>query len=151
MIRPYQESDVGDIIEVWYQASLVAHPFLSEDFLAEEERKIRAVYLPNTQTWVYEEQGKLVGFISLINNEVGAIFVHPLLQRRGIGRALMDKACSLHETVELDVFEANSIGRTFYSKYGFVPIRQFTHDETGEPMIRLRYGTSRSLDRECSG
>lgn len=143
MIRPYQESDVGDIIEVWYQASLVAHPFLSEDFLAEEERKIRAVYLPNTQTWVYEEQGKLVGFISLIDNEVGAIFVHPLLQRRGIGRALMDKACSLHETVELDVFEANSIGRTFYSKYGFVPIRQFTHDETGEPMIRLRYGTNR--------
>lgn len=143
MIRPYQESDVGDIIEVWYQASLVAHPFLSEDFLAEEERKIRAVYLPNTQTWVYEEQGKPVGFISLIDNKIGAIFVHPSMQRRGIGRALMDKACSLHETVELDVFEANSIGRTFYSKYGFVPIRQFTHDETGEPMIRLRYGTNR--------
>ncbi len=92
MIRPYQESDVEDIIEVWYQASLVAHPFLSENFLAEEKRKIRHVYLPNAQTWVYEGQGKPVGFISLIDNEVGAIFVHPSMHRRGIGRALMDKA-----------------------------------------------------------
>jgi hypothetical protein len=33
----------------------------------------------------------------------------------------------------------------FYSQYGFVPIRQFIHDETGEPAIRLRYGANRSL------
>jgi len=140
MIRLYQESDVEDIIEIWYQASLVAHPFLSENFLSEEKRQIRQLYLPHAQTWVYEWQGKPVGFISLIDNEVGGIFVHPSMQRRGIGRALMDKACSLHDTVELDVFEANAIGSAFYSKYGFVPIKRFTHGETGEPTIRLRYG-----------
>ncbi len=141
MIRLYQESDVEDIIDLWYQASLVAHPFLSENFLKEERRKIRDVHLPNSQTWVYEEQGKPVGFISLIDKEVGGIFVHPSMHRRGIGKALMDKACSMHDSVELDVIEANSIGRAFYSKYGFVPIRKFTHDETGEPAIRLRYVT----------
>jgi putative acetyltransferase len=140
MIRLYQESDIEDIIEIWYQASLVAHPFLSENFLAEEKRRIRQLYLPNAQTWVYERQGKPVGFISLIDNEVGGLFVHPSMQRRGIGSALMDKACSLHETVELDVFEANAVGRAFYSKYGFVSIRRFTHGETGEPTIRLCYG-----------
>ncbi len=141
MIRLYQDGDIEDIIDVWYQASLLAHPFLSENFLEEERRKIRDVHLPNAQTWVYEEQGKPVGFIALIDNEVGGIFVHPSMHRRGIGKALMDKACSMHDSVELDVLEANSIGRAFYSKYGFVPIRKFTHDETGEPTIRLRYGT----------
>ena len=138
MIRLYQESDIADLVDVWYLASLIAHPFLSENFLEEEERKIRHVYIPNAQTWVYEEQGKPVGFISLLDNEVGAIFVHPSMHGRGIGKALMDKACSIHYSVELDVFEANLIGRAFYSKYGFVPIRKFTHSETGEPAIRLQ-------------
>ena len=141
MIRLYQESDSEDIIDVWYQASLVAHPFLSENFLDEERRKIRHVYLPIAQTWVYEQKGNLVGFISLLDNEVGAIFVLPSWHRRGIGKALMDKACSIHDSVELDVFKSNSIGRAFYSKYGFELIKEFTHDETGEPTIRLRYGT----------
>lgn len=140
MIRPYQESDVKDILEVWYQASLIAHPFLSESFLAEERRQIRDVYLPRSQTWVYEEGDKPVGFISLLGNEVGGLFVHPAVQRRGIGRALMDKACSLHETVELEVFAANTIGRAFYAHYGFVPVRQFINEATGHPAIRLRYG-----------
>ena len=138
MIRLYHDSDIEAIIDVWYQASLLAHPFLSENFLEEEKRKIRNVYLANAITWVYEEQGKVVAFISLTDKEVGAIFVHPSMQGRGIGKALMDKVCSMHDSVELDVFEANSIGRAFYSKYGFVPIRKFIHDETGEPAIRLR-------------
>jgi len=141
MIRLYQESDTDDIIDIWYQASLLAHLFLSKNFLEEEKRKIRDICLPMAQTWVYEEQGNPVGFISLIGNEVGAIFVHPSKQGRGIGTALMNKACSLHDTVELDVFEANAIGRAFYAKYGFVPVRKFTHGETGETTIRLRYGT----------
>jgi putative acetyltransferase len=141
MIRPYHAGDVEDIVDIWYQASLVAHPFLSEHFLADEERKIRQGYLPAAQTWVYEEAGQVVGFISLLGNEVGGVFVHPEMQRRGIGAALMDMACSLHDTVELEVFQANSIGRAFYAKYGFEPIDEFTLDETGEPTIRLRYGS----------
>lgn len=138
MIRLYQDSDIEDVIEVWYQASLVAHPFLSESFLEREERMIRHVFLPDAQTWVHEKEHKLVGFISLLGNEVGAIFVHPSMHRQGIGKELMDKACSIHDSVELDVFKANSIGRAFYSKYGFEPIKVFTHGETGEPTIRLR-------------
>ena len=140
MIRLYQESDIEEIIKIWHQACLVAHPFLSESFLESEEQKIRHDYLPTAQTWVYEFEGKPVGFISLLGNEVGAIFVHPSMHRRGIGKALMDNACSLHNTVELDVFEANSIGRAFYAKYGFEPTHEFIHHETGEPTIRLRYG-----------
>lgn len=138
MIRPYQASDLQDILDAWYQASLIAHPFLSEEFLLEERGTIRDVYLPKAQTWVYEEEGKPVGFISLNGNEVGGIFVHPARQRQGIGRALMDQARSLHETLELEVFAANAIGRAFYAQYGFVPTRQFIDGETGHLMIRLR-------------
>ena len=125
MIRLYQESDIEDIIDLWYQASLLAHPFLSENFFEQEKHKIQHVYLPNSQTWVYQKKGKPVGFVSLMNNEVGAIFVHPSMHRRGIGKALMDKASSMHDSIEIDVFEANSIGRAFYSGSSGEFVRRF--------------------------
>ena len=139
MIRLYQEKDTEMIIDVWYQASLIAHPFLTEAFLQEEKTRLREIFLPNSQTWVYEEAGQVVGFISLVDSEVGGIFVRPSNQRQGIGKALMDKARSLHNYLELDVFEANKSGRAFYAKYGFAPIKKYREAETGEITIRLRY------------
>lgn len=128
-----------EIIDAWYQASLIAHPFLTVAFLKQEDKNLRELFLPRSQTWVYESQGRVVGFISLLDNEVGGIFVHPSWQRQGIGKALMDKASSLHETLELDVFEANKKGRSFYAKYGFEPVKKYLEETTGEMTIRLRY------------
>jgi putative acetyltransferase len=141
MIRKYQDQDTDSILEVWYQASLLAHPFLTEAFLAEEKIKLRDIFLANSQTWVYVADPQSAGFISLLDNEVGGIFVRPSQQRRGVGQALMDKARSLHHSLELDVFAANKIGRAFYAKYGFVPIGKHREEETGEMTVRLRYKT----------
>lgn len=138
MIRPYRPEDLEALLDVWYEASLIAHPFLDEAFLQKERIKIRDVYTPMTETWVYEEEGHVVGFISLIEIEVGAIFVYPSHQGKGIGRALMDKARSIRPTLELDVFKANPIGRAFYERYGFVFVREGLHEETGQPILRLR-------------
>ena len=139
MIRLYEEEDVEAILEVWYQASLLAHSFLTDAFLAEERVKMREVFLPNSTTWVYEDDGQVVGFLSMVGNEVGGLFVHPAKHRHGVGRALMDKAFSLCDFLELDVFEKNNVGRAFYAKYGFVPIDQYREEQTGEMTIRLRY------------
>ena len=75
MIRLYDESDLEAIIEIWYQASRIAHSFLSEAFLEKEERNIRNIYIKAAETWIHEEDGTVLGFLSLIGNEVGAIFV----------------------------------------------------------------------------
>ena len=139
MIRLYQERDREEIIDIWHQASLLAHSFLTEIFLEEEKNNLRDIFIPKSQTWVYEEEDKVMGFIALQENEVGGIFIHPSKQRQGIGRALMDKASCLHEVLELEVFERNHQGRAFYAKYGFIPIRKYREKTTGEMMIRLRY------------
>lgn len=138
MIRPYDNLDLDQLLKVWSEASAVAHPFLTSEFLAAERDNIQNVYLPNAETWVYELAGGVVAFISLIGNEVGGLFVDPEYQRRGIGQRLMDKARSLRGELEVEVFLANRIGRAFYDQCGFEPVLQRIHEPTGQHVLRLR-------------
>lgn len=144
MIRKYADADCEAIIEVWYAASLVATPFLSKEFLAEERENIRTIWLAKAETWVFEDKGEVVGFLSLIGNEVGAIFVHPDCQGKGIGRALMDHAASLHNELFLDVFEDNATGRGFYDRYGFKFEHKHVHEQSGHMQVRLSYRPNKS-------
>lgn len=138
MIRRFRENDVETLIEIWRTASEVATPFLSAKFMAAEPDNIRNVYMPNAETWVYETDDTVVGFIALIGDEVGAIFVHPDTQGHGIGRALMDHAANLRDSLFLDVFKENAIGRHFYDRYGFHYEHEYVHEQTGHVLVRLK-------------
>ena len=139
VIRQYEDQDLDDLLTAWAAASEIAHPFLSQEFLASERENIPNLYLPNAETWVYEDDRQVAGFIALIGNEVGAIFVHPNHQRKGIGNRLMDKAKELREELEVEVFVKNPIGGAFYAKYGFTPIEEKVHEQTGFDLLRLRF------------
>ena len=138
MIRPYTEADLPAVLDIWYQASVVAHSFLSEDFLARERVTIAEQWMPIAETFIYELDGAAVGFISMIGNEVGAIFVDPGVQNRGIGRSLMDHVREGRPYLELDVFEENALGRRFYDRYGFRFVDVHMNDEAGHAELRLR-------------
>ncbi len=138
MIRLYQRTDLSELLEAWFSASLVGHPFLDDEFFQQEGRKLREVYLPSAETWVFEQDGVVVGFISLIGNEVGGIFVNASYHGHGIGRALMDHARGLRDSLELDVFKHNKVGREFYERHGFHQIDEHLHEETGLMQLRLR-------------
>ena len=138
MIRKYRAEDLEDVLIVWAAASAVAHPFLSAEFQAVERHNIANVHLPNAETWVWESDGRLVGFISLLGNEVGAIFVDPMFHGAGIGRALMDHARGLRKELEVEVFKENVIAQAFYARYGFELIQEKVHDQTGLELMRLR-------------
>lgn len=139
MIRPYEKHDLEDLLETWYAASQMALPFLGDDFFDVERHNITQIYLPMADTFVCETEGRVVGFIALIKNEVGAIFVHPEYHGRGFGRALMDHARMLRGDLEVEVFKENRIGREFYRRYGFTFHDEHIHEETGEALLRLVY------------
>lgn len=139
MIKTYEAQDLEELLDLWYQASLVAHPFLEEAFLEKERYNIEHVYIPNTKTWVFKKEDKVLGFIGMIDNEVGAIFVHPDQHGQGIGTRLMNWVAERYDSLEVEVFERNKIGRSFYDKYGFTEMRHSIHEETGQPLIRMQY------------
>lgn len=142
MMRSYTAADLDAVLDVWYRASLIAHSFLPVEFLERERHQMAEQWLPMAETTVYESDGRVVGFLSLVGNEVGGIFVDPDHQGTGIGRALMDGASGSRSFLELDVFEANPIGRRFYESYGFGLVDRHIDEDTGQPALRLRLETS---------
>jgi putative acetyltransferase len=139
VIRPFTDDDLGDVLDVWYRASVEAHPFLTERFLDAERRQIAEKWLPAAETLVAELDARVVGFVSMLGDEVGGIFVEPAHQRLGVGSALMDAVTASRSHVVLDVFEANAIGRGFYTAYGFDEVGRSAEETTGLPLIRLRF------------
>lgn len=136
-IRPYRSADLDTVLAIWRAANELAHPFLTEDFLRDEQDNVRDVYLPAAETWVAEADGRVVGFISLLGHQVGGLFLAPAWHGRRIGKALMDKAVAERGALELDVFVANVIGRRFYSRYGFLDADDYIHAPTGHRVLRL--------------
>jgi putative acetyltransferase len=104
----------------------------------QERRDIVNNHLPVAETYVLERAGTVAGFISLLGTEVGGIFVAPQYHRQGIGRALMDWAHNSRDHLELDVFEANEVGRAFYAAYGFGVLGARVDEATGRRVLRLR-------------
>lgn len=138
-IREYEQSDLSAVLDSWEAATRLAHDFMTDDFIAQERKNVAEMYLPNTDTWVVEVGGVVRGFIALMGNEVGAIFLYPDSHGGGMGTALMDKAQQLHGDLEVEVFKANSIGRRFYSRYGFKQVEEKIHGPTGQQLLRLKY------------
>lgn len=137
MIRAYRSDDLNPVLDVWQAASEVGHPFLTDDFLASERQSIARDHLPSAETWVWEADGKISGFIALLGDEIGALFVEPALHGEGIGKSLVDHARDLRGRLEVEVFAANKIGLSFYRRYGFVENERNVHEATGLEVIRM--------------
>jgi putative acetyltransferase len=141
-VRPYHPDDLNALLDAWESASRLAHPFMSDEFIAEQRISVAQKYLPNTVTDIALLDDKLVGFISMMGNEVGAIFVDPACHRKGVGRALLDIPAAIHVSLEVEVFEKNTIGRPFYERFGFKEISRSTFEPLGEVVIRMRLSHS---------
>jgi putative acetyltransferase len=138
MIRKHKKQDLEQIISVWYQSSTLAHPFLSDSFVEKVKLDMTTIYVPNSETWVYEVDNLIVGFISMMDNEIGGLFVLPNNHSKGIGTELVNFIKKEHSELEVEVFEKNSIGSAFYAKYGFVNIKKFNHQDSGHVVLRLK-------------
>jgi len=66
MIRNWDANETGQLLGLWLESTIYAHPFIAESYWHESLPIVRDVYLPAAQTWVWEEDGVLKGFISVM-------------------------------------------------------------------------------------
>jgi putative acetyltransferase len=139
-IRPYRPEDKPRLLSIWRAASEIGHPFFSNDQLDEQQKLVEEVYLPKAENWVAQYDGEPVGFIGLMGNFVGGLFVAPEAHGLGIGRALIAHALEHNNSLELDVYALNESAVGFYHRLGFVEVSRRPTDDNNLPLevIKLR-------------
>jgi putative acetyltransferase len=137
MIRRYKDEDIDAVVSSWRDASELAHPFLTVEFLDQEADNVRNVYLAFAETWVTELNDHVVGFIAIIDTEIGGLFLAPKYHGQGLGKAMVDKAVAKKGPLTVEVFKENTLGRRFYTAYGFQAVEEFIHEASGQPTIRM--------------
>ncbi|MFV9655363.1 N-acetyltransferase [Pseudomonas sp. NY15366] len=139
MIRPYHPTDSDAVLDLWLRASILAHDFVPESFWREQLPAMRELYLPQAETLVLEEKGQVLGFASLHEQRLAALFVSPDAQGRGLGRRLLDDAKSRRDSLELGVYRANARAVAFYRAGGFVTLNETRDPHTGQPELTMRW------------
>ncbi|UTD54461.1 N-acetyltransferase [Halomonas sp. MS1] len=135
MIRKYRETDIDQILEIWLSASIKAHAFVEAEFWASKVTEMRDVYIPASETFVFESGNQIAGFYSLYGNTLAAVFVSPSLQGRGVGAAMLDDAKSRRECLQLTVYRENTPSINFYKKQGFISLGEQVDEQTGHPEL----------------
>ncbi|MGQ7260637.1 GNAT family N-acetyltransferase [Vreelandella sp. V005] len=80
---------------------------------------MRDLYLPASETQVMEMSGQVVGFYSLHEYTLAAIFVRPVLQGQGVGTALQEDAKARRKHLQLTVYARN------VARHSFLPPARF--------------------------
>jgi ribosomal protein S18 acetylase RimI-like enzyme len=141
-IRAYRPDDEVRLLAIWRAASLLGHPFFDSAQLDADAITVRDIYLPKAENWVACVDGEPMGFIGLLDNFIGGLFVDPAAHGEGLGRALVDHAQILKGHLELEVFARNLLARGFYERLGFDEVSRRFDEPHGFPLelIKLRRG-----------
>ncbi|MNY60791.1 putative N-acetyltransferase YjaB [compost metagenome] len=95
-------------------------------------------YLPAVNVWVaVDGTGQPCGFIGLSGNKVEMLFIDQDQRGKGVGKALLEHAETLHNELQLDVNEQNPQASGFYRHYGFEITGRSALDGQGNPFPLL--------------
>jgi GNAT superfamily N-acetyltransferase len=136
-LRPATPGDASAVADVFLAARAEAMAYLPSLHSESETRAwIRDVVLASQEVVVAEVEGRPVGFAALDGGLLAHLYVHPDLQRRGVGSALLARVQTLRpDGFRLWVFQRNTGARRFYERRGLslVEVTDGAGNEEREP------------------
>lgn len=139
MIRYSNEDDIEAIIQVWLDARKSSHGFIPYKHWLGLVDEMRGLRIPYSETYVYELNGRVVGFVSLVDNDLMALYVAPDSQSKGIGGKLIAFAKSKRNFLQLDVYCKNTRGIAFYERAGFTATQEKLDAAVNEPQKVMQW------------
>lgn len=131
MIRPLGISDMDTVLRIWKTSNLQAHSFVPSGYWERNVELVRKA-MSEAEVWIYESDGRIVGFVGLAGDYIAGIFVEMECRSRGIGHALLDFLKKRHWFLLLHVYEKNSRAIAFYRREGFECRDRHVEEDTGE-------------------
>src|ERR1700722_19781250 len=129
--RRANAADAAEVARVYIASRRAAAAYLPT---VGTDAEIRAFVIhqmmPERETWVAEDEGRMVGVLVLDDDQVDQFYVAPGEQRRGVGDAMLAHAKRLRPGgLRLWAFQRNAPARRFYEARGFIA-KKFTDGAT---------------------
>jgi putative acetyltransferase len=131
-IRKYREDEIEELVELWYDVSIKAHSFISDDYWRAGKKDMREKYIPMSATYVIEDNEEIIGFVSIVDDYLAAIFIGTNYQDKGYGNKLLDYIKTKKDYIELRVYKKNEKTVKFYLKNDFHIQEESIDELTGE-------------------
>lgn len=139
-IGRYTSNDYNEIADVWEASVRSSHHFLTEDDITFYKPLVISRYLPAVELYVMRENGEIVAFIGLADDNIEMLFVRPDKQGKGYGTALVDFAVKSKGIMKVDVNEQNETALRFYLAKGFTVTARDETDAQGKafPILHMK-------------
>jgi len=119
-IRKATEKDGRAVADVYLASFKATYEFPLAHTDDEVRSWIAAVLLCASETWVAEQAGRVIGFVSLGEETIDQLYVAPRHTGHGIGSRFVTLAKQRRpHRLSLWTFQANGRARRFYERHGF--------------------------------
>lgn len=118
MIRLFNLDDLDDVMRIWLDCNLEVHNYIYKDYFISNYSYVKE-QMKQSNIFVYENNGKILGFIGIDNGFIQGIFVSKTSRSKGIGKKLIDYCKEKYSTLSLKVYEKNKRAINFYKNQEF--------------------------------
>ena len=138
MIRMFDACDLDQVMELWLNGNIEAHDFIPRNYWESNAPMVREQLL-QAEIYVYETDGKILGFVGLQGDYLAGIFVDRHARSMGIGGQLIHYVPKIRRTLILNVYRKNQSAMEFYLREGFSVLSEDIDEATGETDIVLSW------------
>ncbi len=138
IIRKFNDFDLKRVMRIWYEGNLEAHDFVDKNYWEKNFGFVKRS-LPESEVYVYEIDGYVVGFVGIDEGYIAGLFVDKEYRGVGIGTKLIEYVKELYDFFTLHVFENNYGAVTFYENRGLIKKEESIHEDLGEVEYLMYY------------
>lgn len=131
MIRKMELRDLDAVMKIWLDSNEQVHDFVPEEYWKNHFEEVRSI-LPEAEVYVYESEGKILGFAGMMEDYIAGIFVAEKFRSKGIGKILMKYMKEKKQKLRLSVYEKNQAAVRFYQRENFQIRTEGVDDAVGE-------------------
>ncbi len=144
-IRAYEPADLGAVAVIWlsgWESTGVMAPGTSGT-VTDLAKRLPVEIAGGWAVYVADVGGEVVGFCALAGDKLKQLFVTPIYQGRGLGKALLDFVKQARPDGFTLSTAVNSRAWAFYEREGLVRIGEKAHARFGFPMYRYAWPSHR--------
>ena len=132
------DKKIEEMMEIWLQSNVKEQSFIPKKYWSKNYKEVLRV-MGLASVYLYEDDGKILGFAGAMEQELVAICVAEGFRSMGIGTFLLDRLKDEMGVLEASVYTKNKRAMNFFDKNEFEAKDIQVESSTGEETVFLAW------------